>query len=165
MDLEASPRFDLTTVPAAGQAADTVRDLFLEYGESLGFNTCFGGFEQELDTLPGDYAPPRGCLLLARDGGEAVGCVGVKPLDASRCEMKRLFVRPRFRRSGAGRALAAAAIDWARGAGYRTMYLDSLPAMIEARALYRSLGFVPCPPYYDNSCLGSDCFELHLGDP
>jgi GNAT superfamily N-acetyltransferase len=139
-----------------------VRDLFLEYGESLGFNTCFGGLDQELVTLPGDYAPPRGCLLLAKEGGDAAGCVGVRPLDESRCEMKRLFVRPRYRRGGLGRGLAETAITRARAMGYRRMFFDTLPTMLEARALYASLGFRPCAPYYDNACVGSDCFELVL---
>lgn len=151
-------------VTGPGPDADAVRDLFLEYGESLGFNTCFGGFEQELTSLPGIYAPPRGSLLLARDGGgEVAGCVGVRPLDEAGCEMKRLFVRPRFRRAGVGRRLAEAAIERARAAGYRAMYLDTLPTMIEARALYSSLGFRSCAPYYDNACVGSDCYELKLG--
>jgi ribosomal protein S18 acetylase RimI-like enzyme len=149
-------------VTGPGPGTDAVRDLFLEYGESLGFNTCFGGFEQELTSLPGEYAPPRGCLLLAKDAGETAGCVGVKPLDEERCEMKRLFVRPRFRRTGIGRRLALAAIECARAAGFRAMYLDTLPTMIEARALYRALGFESCAPYYDNACVGSDCFELKL---
>src|SRR5262245_34414365 len=105
---------DLVEVSGLGADLDAVRDLFLECGESLGFNTCFGGFEQELTSLPGAYAPPRGCLLLTKDGGEIAGCVGVKPLDNARCEMKRLFVRPRFRRAGVGRRLARAAIDRAR---------------------------------------------------
>lgn len=93
--LKTAEKFDLVTVSRAGTDADTVRDLFLEYGETLGFNTCFAGLDQELTTLPGDYAPPRGCLLLAKEGGEAAGCVGVRPLGDTTSEMKRLFVRPR----------------------------------------------------------------------
>lgn len=139
--MKALADFDLITVSAAGTDVDTVRDLFLEYGETLGFNTCFAGLDQELVTLPGHYGPPRGCLLLAKEGRDAAGCVGVRPLDESRCEMKRLFVRPRYRRTGLGRRLAETAI---------------------ARALYLSIGFTACAPYYDNSCLGSDCFELDL---
>ena len=153
----------LTTVTAPGRDADAVRDLFLQYGESLGFNTCFGGFEQELVTLPGEYVPPRGCLLLAKKGGEPAGCTGLRPLDEATCEMKRLFVRPQYRGSGLGRHLAEAAIARARETGYRRIVLDTLPTMLEARALYRSLGFRPCEPYYDNACVGSDCFELKLG--
>jgi ribosomal protein S18 acetylase RimI-like enzyme len=154
--------FEVLEVARAGALADAVRDLFLEYGESLGFNTCLGGFDQELVTLPGDYAPPRGCLLLAQAGGKAAGCVGMRPLDGSSCEMKRLFVRPQYRGQGLARRLSETAIARARAAGYRRMYLDSLPTMLEARALYAALGFTACAPYYDNSYLGSDCFQLEL---
>jgi ribosomal protein S18 acetylase RimI-like enzyme len=160
--LKTATQIDLITVSAAGTDADAVRDLFLEYGESLGFNTCFAGLDQELMTLPGDYASPRGCLLLAKEGGDAAGCVGVRPLDESKCEMKRLFVRPRYRGAGLGRRLAETAIARARATGYRRMFLETLPSMREARALYGSLGFTACAPYYDNACIGSDCFELNL---
>jgi ribosomal protein S18 acetylase RimI-like enzyme len=159
-DVQPAAAVVLIEVARPGADADTVRDLFLEYGETLGFNTCFAGLERELDTLPGDYGPPRGCLLLARAGGAAAGCVGVRPLDESRCEMKRLYVRPQFRRTRLGRKLAEAAIARARDIGYRSMVLDTLPTMREARTLYAALGFKACPPYYDNSLLGSDCFEL-----
>lgn len=161
--LKTATRFGVITVSAAGSDADTVRDLFLEYGESLAFNTCFGGLDEELSALPGDYAPPRGCLLLAKEGGDAAGCVGVRPLDKSGCELKRLFVRPRYRRTGLGRRLAEMAINGARAMGYRRVFLETLPTMLEARALYASLGFKGCAPYHDNACLGSDCFELDLG--
>lgn len=150
------------TVTAPGTDVDAVRDLFLEYGESLGFKTCFGGFDQELATLPGDYAQPRGCLLLAKEGQEIAGCVGVRPTDETTCEMKRLYVRPQFRGTGLGRKLAEIAISRARDMGYRRVCLDTLPSMKEARPLYASLGFTPCAPYYDNTCAGSDCFELKL---
>lgn len=155
-------KFDLITVSAAGTDADTVRDLFLEYGETLGFNTCFAGFDQELLSLPGDYAPPRGSLLLAKEGGSAAGCVGIRPLDESSCEMKRLYVRPHCRGTGLARKLAEAAVIRARALGYRRICLDTLPAMREARALYAALGFRACAPYYDNGLLGTDCFELEL---
>lgn len=158
--MKTATQFQLITVSAAD--ADAVRDLFLEYGESQGFNTCFAGFGEELIALPGDYAPPRGCLLLAKEGGEAAGCVGVRPIDETKCEMKRLFVRSRYRGAGLGRRLAATAIERANGLGYRRICLDTLPTMREARALYASLGFRACAPYYDNACLGSDCLVLDL---
>ena len=161
-DKGAATAVSLTAVRGPGADAETVRDLFLEYAESLGYNTCFAGFEQELYTLPGDYGPPRSCLLLARADGEVAGCVGVRPLDEASCEMKRLYVRPQFRRARLGWKLADAAIARARAIGYRRMFLDTLPTMREARTLYSALGFKACPPYYDNSLLGSDCFELSL---
>lgn len=160
--LKTAPKFDLIAVSEAGPDADAVRDLFLEYGESLGFNTCFGGFEQELVTLPGEYAPPRGALLLAREGEERAGCIALRELDAGAGEMKRLYVRPRFRGRGLGRRLAEAALARARAAGYRRVCLDTLPTMLEARGLYGSLGFKRCEPYYDNACLGTDCYALEL---
>ncbi|MDP2239424.1 MAG: GNAT family N-acetyltransferase [Burkholderiales bacterium] len=150
------------TVDKLGADLDAVRALFVEYAGSLGFSLCFQGFDQELATLPGDYAPPHGCLLLARAGNEAAGCVGVRRLDAERCEMKRLYVRPALRGTGLGRKLAAAAMAAAREAGYRSMLLDTLHDMREARALYVSFGFSACEPYYDNTCAGSDCFEIVL---
>ena len=152
----------LVTVDRAGADLDATRDLFLEYAESLAFNTCFGGFDEELAALPRDHVSPHGCLLLARQGGEAAGCVAVRRIDAGTCEMKRLYVQPRFRRAGLGRALGVAAIECARRLGCRRICLETLPTMLEARALYASLGFTACAPYYGNCALGSDCFELVL---
>ncbi len=153
---------DLVEVAAPGPELAAVRDLFLEYAGSLNFSLCFQDFETELEGLPGAYAPPRGILLLAQDGGEAAGCVGVRPLDAGRCEMKRLYVREHHRGSGLGRRLAERAIAFARAAGYRSMLLDTLPQMEAATRLYRELGFARCAPYYDNTPIGSSCLELRL---
>jgi len=161
---EAKPEsvVEFAEVTRPGTDADAVRDLFLEYGASLGFSLCFQGFDQELATLPGEYAPPHGCLLLAKRGDEAAGCVAVRSLDGQRSEMKRLYVRPEFQGTGLGRRLAERAIVFARSCGYRSMVLDTLPDMKAARTLYLSLGFKPCAPYYDNSSIGSDCFALDL---
>ena len=152
----------LLSVDRKGRELDAVRDLLLEYGEALAFNACFGGLDEELLALHRFYRPPRGILLLARQGVDDAGCVAVRGIDASTCELKRLYVRPRFRRAGLGRALVLQAIERSRAAGYERVCLDTLPVMIEARALYASLGFTPCAPYYDNSCVGSDCFALRL---
>ncbi len=153
---------DIVEVAAPGPELAAVRDLFLEYAGSLNFSLCFQDFETELEGLPGAYAPPRGILLLAQDGGENAACVGVRPHDAGRCEMKRLYVRGQYRGSGLGRRLAERAIAFAREAGYRSMLLDTLPQMAAAVRLYRELGFAPCAPYYDNTPIGSSCLELRL---
>jgi putative acetyltransferase len=149
-------------VSREGTELQAVRELFLEYAGTLGFSLCFQGFDQELANLPGDYAPPTGCLLLAADATRIAGCVAVRRLDAVRCEIKRLYVRTAFRGSGLGRRLAEDAIACARRMGYRSMLLDTLPQMRPAVALYHSLGFVPCASYYDNSAIGSTCMMLAL---
>ena len=147
---------------AGGEDLAAVRDLFLEYAGSLNFNLCFQDFESECEGLPGAYAAPAGTLLLARVDGAVAGCVGVRPLDDGLCEMKRLYLREPYRGCGLGRRLAEAAIAFARGAGYRSMVLDTLPQMAAATRLYRGLGFARCAPYYDNSPIDSNCLELVL---
>jgi len=127
-----------------------VRELFREYANSLEIDLCFQGFEQELAELPGRYVPPEGRLLLALESGQAAGCAGFRKISGRICEMKRLYIRPVFRRRGAGRALAEKVVALARVAGYERMRLDTLSTMKEAIALYESLGFQPIPPYYDN---------------
>jgi putative acetyltransferase len=139
-----------------------VRRLFQEYAATLGMNLCFDGFEEELATLPGRYAPPRGCLLLAAAGREIAGCAALRPLEPEVCEMKRLYVRPSFRGLGVGRLLAERVIGEGRKAGYRRMRLDTLPSMVNAQALYRSLGFREIPAYRDNPAVGVVYLELQL---
>lgn len=132
-----------------------VRDLFTEYQAAINVDLCFQGFEEELSSLPGGYAPPRGCLFLAADDDKIAGVVGVRPLDdtrekKSRGEVKRLYVRSPWRGAGLGRRLAVRAVAAAREAGFETLCLDTLGFMDEARALYTSLGFSEIPAYYDN---------------
>jgi ribosomal protein S18 acetylase RimI-like enzyme len=136
--------------------------LFVEYADSLGFDLSFQGFDNELRNLPGDYARPGGCLLLAASQGQAAGCVALRPLEEGICEMKRLYVRPKFRGVGIGRALAEAVIKKARELGYSRMRLDTVPAMEAARALYASLGFEPTGSYRYNPMEGAVFMELRL---
>lgn len=152
----------IVTVTTDARDLGAVRELFLEYAGTLDFDLCFQSFDAELAGLPGSYAPPGGTLLLARVDGAAAGCIGVRPLDAQRCEMKRLYVRPQYRDRRLGRQLVEQAIVFARGAGYRSMVLDTLPQMAAALKLYRDRGFRPCAPYYDNTPLHSSCMELPL---
>jgi ribosomal protein S18 acetylase RimI-like enzyme len=132
--------------------------LFREYAESLGVDLSFQGFDEELAALPAGYD----ALLVAHVGGEPAGCVGVRPLDRTTCEMKRLYVRPVARGAGLGRSLALRAIEQARALGYQRMRLDTLPSMAAARSLYRELGFAEIEPYRHNPIAGAAFMELRL---
>ncbi len=157
------PTARVAIVEAGAHDIETVRALFVEYGQSLGFSLCFQDFDRELAALPGDYARPGGRLLLARLDGDTVGTVGVRPLEPGICEMKRLYLRPAFRRHGFGRRLAMRAIDEARAAGYGAMRLDTVGAtMAVAQALYRELGFAEIPPYTEAAPVELTCYELTL---
>jgi GNAT superfamily N-acetyltransferase len=145
------------------ESIEACRELFREYEKGLGVSLCFQGFEQELATLPGAYARPRGRLLLARVAGMPAGCGALRPLADGDAEMKRLYVRPDYRGMGLGRLLAECIVDDAKAIGYRTLKLDTLPAMGEAQALYGSLGFVECPRYNDNPVSGVRFLALDLG--
>lgn len=147
---------------ASVQELAYVRTLFKEYAEWLGVDLGFQGFAAELAGLPGVYGPPRGRLLLAFVNGEAAGCVALRPLPENVCEMKRLFVRPDFRRRGIGRLLAERIIGEAREMGYSMMRLDTLPFIREALGLYESLGFVRCSAYYDTPLAETIFLELRL---
>jgi ribosomal protein S18 acetylase RimI-like enzyme len=150
-------------ISAAGETdLPVVRVLLREYADGLGVSLAFQDFEREVTTLPGDYAPPTGALLVARDAGLTVGCVALRRLDGATCEMKRLYVRPTLRGSGAGRQLALAVIAEARRLGYGRMRLDTLPGMERAQALYERLGFRDIEPYTTNPVPGTRFLELEL---
>jgi ribosomal protein S18 acetylase RimI-like enzyme len=138
------------------------RTLFEEYASSLHFDLDFQNFEEELAGLPGGYAPPEGRLLLAWVQDQVAGCVALRKIDREICEMKRLYVRPSFRRLGIGRVLALAIIQAAKKIGYSRMRLDTVPSMKDAQFLYESLGFQKIPPYCHNPVPGAVFLELDL---
>ncbi|ACD20250.1 GNAT family N-acetyltransferase [Paraburkholderia phytofirmans] len=144
---------------------ETVRAIFREYAGSLDVDLCFQNFESELAGLPGKFAAPRGRVLLAYNGEELIGCVAMRPLDDTTCEMKRLYVRPSGRGLRAGRQLATRICDIAREAGYHRIRLDSLPTMLAALDLYASLGFAPIPAYVFNPISGAVYLERNLIRP
>lgn len=141
---------------------DEITKLFKEYAASLGFSLCFQNFDEELTGLPGEYAPPRGSLLLAFVGMRVVGCVALRPLTKRYCEMKRLYIRPKFRKKGIGKELSVAIIEKARKLGYTRMRLDTLASMTEAITLYKTLGFKKIKPYRYNPLKGAVYMELNL---
>jgi putative acetyltransferase len=140
-----------------------VRELFLEYANSLGFSLCFQGFDKELAALPGDYAPPDGRLLLAEFEGQIAGCGALHRLDGGHCEIKRLYVRSQFRGHRIGRLLTERLIAEARAIGYRAMRLDTIAdKMADAVALYKRLGFREIAPYRENPIASALYMELTL---
>jgi ribosomal protein S18 acetylase RimI-like enzyme len=159
------PQIQLTT-PSSPEALNATREIFREYADGLGVDLCFQQFDKELASLPGEYAPPRGALLLALVDGEVAGCCALRPLDAAdypnAAEMKRLYVRKAFRGLGLGRQLAEAMLDAAREAGYTSVLLDTLDEMEAARALYQELGFEEIPPYYHNPIAGAHYLKADL---
>ena len=157
------------------QEADTpalleaVQALFIEYQQSLGIDLCFQNFAAEVDGLPGEYKTPDGALLVALVDGQPGGCGALRALPEvdypNACEMKRLFVKPAFRRYGLGRQLAQQLMDLATRAGYSTLLLDTLDDMEAARGLYASLGFQDIPPYYYNPIPGAHYLKVELDEP
>ena len=186
LPLADTPAVVLTT-PDEVNELDAIRAIFRDYAASLGIDLGFQNFDEELANLPGEYAEPRGALLMAlvdtagttvaegaapmlpRASGRlahVAGCCALRPLDAAdypnAAEMKRLYVRPAFRGLGLGRQLAEAILDAARSAGYACVLLDTLDDMESARALYEDLGFVEVPPYYHNPIAGSHYLKVDL---
>jgi GNAT superfamily N-acetyltransferase len=144
---------------------DAARGLFRAYAEGLGVDLEFQGFEEEVRSLPGAYAPPQGELLLALHGEIPAGCIACRPLGEDVCEMKRLFVVPAFRGAGLGSSLIGAIRRFAVLAGYRAMRLDTLTGMHAAQHLYHQAGFREIPPYYANPLPHVRYFEITLREP
>ena len=157
---------DLVLRPDSAADLDRARNVLRAYANSLSMPECLGDFDQELLLLPGDYAQPRGQLLLAWVDDQAVGCCALRALDnvdyAEACEMRRLYVDPNFRGLGIGRRLVEAQLDFARITGYRCVLLDTLSDMEAARALYEELGFEEIPPYYFNNMAGAHYLKADL---
>ncbi|MEP6830615.1 MAG: GNAT family N-acetyltransferase [Rhizomicrobium sp.] len=156
------PAFAINPVRSPEDLAAT-RTLFEAYAASLGINLSYQNFIEEMAAMPGKYAPPKGELLLARSSdGAPLGCVGLRPLENKRCEMKRLYVTPQGRGLGLGKALAERIVEEARRSGYREMRLDTLPSLTAAIALYDSMGFARIAAYYDTPIPGTIFMALPL---
>ena len=152
--------------PSDASEWSQTRLIFLEYASTLKVDLAFQDFHNELGNLPGEYASPRGTVVLAWVDGALAGCCALRPLDSSdyanAAEMKRLFVRPSFRGMGLGRQLTEAILDAARTAAYSCVLLDTLDDMEAARALYEDLGFAEIPPYYHNPHAGAHYLKVDI---
>lgn len=141
---------------------NAVKDLFLEYAESLDFELCFQDFDSELAELPGSYSSPDGGLYIALFDNEPAGCIALRKFKDSVCEMKRLYVRPQFRGNDMGKKLVELLISEARKLGYKKMVLDTVPSMQTAQKLYKSFGFYEIKPYRVNPVKGAVFMEMEL---
>jgi ribosomal protein S18 acetylase RimI-like enzyme len=138
--------------------------LFREYAASLDVDLCFQGFDEEVEQLPGKYAPPSGALLLAWEDGVPLGCVALRPQEPPAiAELKRLYFRPAARGRGIWKRMLLDIFDRARAAGYKRIRLDTLPSMTEAQRIYRAMGFKEIGAYCLNPHPGAIYMELELG--
>ena len=162
-EIRSSPKMELTIhIARTDLDIEQIRGLFQEYWTQFGFTPCFQGFGGEVAGLPGKYAEPEGRLGLALLDGRPAGCVAFRKIDSGTCEIKRLYVRPEARGSGAGRRLLDWAVDQARLAGYRTMVGDTLPVMEAALRLYDRYGFERTGPYTADPTPGAVFIRLFL---
>jgi ribosomal protein S18 acetylase RimI-like enzyme len=149
------------------EALEPARRLFRayasEFSDSIAETLCFQGFDAEVAGLPGRYAPPSGCLILAMDGEIASGCVALRDLGEGTCEMKRLYVAPTYRGRGVGRLLVMGVIERGERLGYRRMVLDTMPEMSGALGLYREYGFIETTPYWSHPAERAVFMERSLG--
>ena len=141
-----------------------VKALFQEYAETRKNDPALENFHEEIDSLPAKYAVPDGNLILAYSDGNLAGCVAVHKLADGICEMKRLYVSPRFRGRGIGRYLVEAILKQAATMGYSHLRLDSIPSMREAQELYQSIGFYEIPAYRHNPNEGTKYYEIDLNN-
>lgn len=154
----------LIQIVEAYDRIEDIKTLFGEYAVSLPVDLSYQNYAEELASLPGKYARPDGRLYLALADGEPAGCAALRRLDASRAEMKRLYARDAFRGHQIGRLLAERLIADAREIGCNELVLDTLSSMARAQQLYRELGFVEIPPYYDCPIPGTVFLSLTLGE-
>lgn len=141
---------DIDIRPVSENLLDEVRNIFREYQSNIDTDLCFQDFESELKNLPGKYSEPDGRLYLAFSDDKIVGCIALRPINNDKCEMKRLYVRPQFRKMGIGKILVEKIIAEAKKVGYQKMVLDTLEKMNSAINLYKTFGFEDYRPYCFN---------------
>lgn len=148
-----------------GKEMNQIRELFREYQQALGEDLCFQSFEAELENPLKKYDLDRGAIILAYHEEEVCGCIALQPIadkEERVCEMKRLYVRPAFRKLGIGRLLVDKILDVAKQKGYKKMKLDTLKRLEAAIDLYKSYGFTTTNPYYANPLGDVVYMELSL---
>lgn len=153
-------------IASSNEDIGLARSIFEEFGQSQVVDFGFQKFEQELKSLPGEYAAPYGAIFLAFVDEQLAGCVALRPLTdcdyANACEMKHLYVRPAFRGFGFGRHLLENLLEYARSTGYSAVLLDTIDEKGTARELYQSFGFEEIPPYYYSPLIGAHYLKVDL---
>jgi ribosomal protein S18 acetylase RimI-like enzyme len=154
----------MTTIVEANtkEFVEKAKELIREYAQSLEFDLDFQDFDKEMENFPGQYAFPKGCIYIALDANQPIGCVALRDLEQGICEMKRLYVKPHYRGQKVGKLLAEVVIKAARDMGYDYMRLDTIPSMKQANMLYNAMGFKQIAPYRFNPIEGATFFELNL---
>lgn len=154
----------MTTIVEANtkEFVKKAKELIREYAQSLEFDLDFQDFDKEMENFPGQYAFPKGCIYIALDANQPIGCVALRDLGQGICEMKRLYVKPYYRGQKVGKLLAEVVIKAARDMGYDYMRLDTIPSMKQANMLYKALGFKQIAPYRFNPIESATFFELNL---
>ena len=137
-------------IKTAYDELDEIKELFKEYSAALGIDLDFQDYEKELANLPDKYALPHGRLYIATYNDVLAGCVALRPLGGNRCEMKRLYVKPQYRKMKIGNALVEKITADAKDIGYENMVLDTLASMKPAICLYKKNGFYEIEPYCYN---------------
>lgn len=146
-----------------GDKLDIIRNLFREYEKELDENICFQSFETELNDPLKKYGPPSGDLVLAYWNNEPAGCVALTRMkEDGACEMKRLYVKPSFRKNKIGVMLVEKLLISAKEKGYTTMRLDTLQKLESAIRLYKNFGFKNISAYYNNPLSGVVYMEKEL---
>jgi len=139
--------FVLASTDSAFGAA---KNLFLEYAAALGIDLCFQNFNRELEEITIQYNQPVGGLILLTTGPEYIGCVGIRRLENQVAELKRMYIKPQFRKLGLGKILLDRAMDLAKDLGYHKIRLDTLVSLTAAVHLYEKAGFKRIEAYYTN---------------
>ncbi len=132
------------------QQWSAARELVQEYVDWLGIDLSYQNFAGEFSGLETMYSPPNGCFLLVNVEGEYAACVAFRDKGNRRCEMKRLYTRPKYQGQGWGKLLSQECIRRAKKMGFQEIVLDTLPHMKGAIRLYDKLGFTTISPYYHN---------------
>lgn len=141
---------EIARVKSEGEELNIIRQLFRDYENELGENLCFQSFEEELKDPLKKYAPPRGAIFIAYYNNEVAGCIALYPLNEEECEMKRLYIKPVFRKHGLAQQLVDVLLAHANGQGFAKMKLDTLEKLQPAIALYKKNGFAETTAYYEN---------------